>query len=597
MIILNSGYTATVAIANGESLTIESRGGTTVTAVSGLGASGLLGTVDGTRTFGPYSAGVISVSAVGGDCSYRVNPTSEIRGVTDANGNTIGIDGLSLSTGRVTMVAIGDSMTARDEGAASAGLNGPRSDGINTLIETLMGGTVDVTGIYATGGFTIAQVAATHLPTALASSADVVFCMAGVNDCLAATETGEVLFARLQSTVINPILASGKKLVLGTVTYSASLTNAGITAMVTLNNLIRALRNTHPALAIADTNAVMSKASDGKQRIAPTACYDDVTHQNQAGAYWMAVEGENALKRLGVVSGTGKCRQPVANAYGIATNPRVAGNNATGVNKTTLATGITGTAPDGWTVNRTGATNTATVVTNSRTDNLDGGALNLALTLTNAGEPINVFPASGAAVFIRGTGASFTRSNSTVYVSGEVRRFSNGVYYKVIAPGTTAAAEPTGLPTSIGGVIADGTALWMRLPDFVNNTTYAMRLVTDYQVTAQSGLLAPMSQLRQYASGYANLSSAVQYYTRATNAFVAAGISGSSWGLVQGPVPTNLSAGYDTIAKNRVLTMRTPWARIHAETNIIEPQIRFAGAAGTTATIDILGSEIELAVM
>lgn len=74
MIILNSGYTVSVPIANGESLRVESRGGTTVSAVSGLGVTGVLGTVDGTRDFGPYTAGVVSIAAVGGDCSYSVLP-------------------------------------------------------------------------------------------------------------------------------------------------------------------------------------------------------------------------------------------------------------------------------------------------------------------------------------------------------------------------------------------------------------------------------------------------------------------------------------------------------------------------------------------
>lgn len=494
-------------------------------------------------------------------------------------------------------VAIGDSMTARDEGARASGLNGPRSDGINTIAEMLLGGSVEITGIYATGGYTIAQVATNHLPTALASDADVVFAMCGVNDCITlGSDTGATIYARLKTQIIDPIIASGKKLILGTITYSADMNAASRGAMVVCNNMIRALEGTIQNLQIAETNGVMSAALDGVRRTAPTACYDDNTHQNQAGAYWMAVEVVNAYKRHGALAGNGRCRKPVANAYGIATNPRIAGNNATGTNKTSLGTGISGTGPDGWTVNRSGSTNTAASSSVARTDNQDGLAHQLEITLTAAGEPINVYPASGGALFIRGTGTTFQRQNSTAtYIQGEVRRFTDGRMYKVVGLGTTAASEPGTLPTLAGDVVVDGTVIWMLLPDFVGDATWAMRFVADYQITAQSGLLAPIAQLRQYATGYAVLSSGVMHYDRTVDGFVAAGPSGSNFGVVYGPAGTNLSAGYNAVEQNKVITMRTPWARLHADTHIIEPQIRFAGAAGTTATVQILGAEIELA--
>jgi hypothetical protein len=137
----------------------------------------------------------------------------------------------------------------------------------------------------------------------------------------------------------------------------------------------------------------------------------------------------------------------------------------------------------------------------------------------------------------------------------------------------------------------------MLLPDFVGDATYAMRLVTDFQITAQSGLLVPFTQIKQYATGYANLSTGVSHYNRATNTFETAGSAGSSWGVITGPNSSDLSKGYNAILQNTVLTMRTPWMRIHAETHIIEPQIRFSGAAGTTATVQILGAEVEIAVV
>lgn len=75
MSIVNLGYTQNVSLAAGESLTVTSYGDAVVTAVSGGVGSGVLGTVDGTSTFGPYSsAGVISIQAKKVDCSYQINP-------------------------------------------------------------------------------------------------------------------------------------------------------------------------------------------------------------------------------------------------------------------------------------------------------------------------------------------------------------------------------------------------------------------------------------------------------------------------------------------------------------------------------------------
>lgn len=86
MIIVNAGYTVNVPLAAYQSITVSGRGAL-VSAVSGLGLSGLIGTVaDADRTFGPYTvAGVVSINAVGKDCYYGVNTALDITTHTSAH--------------------------------------------------------------------------------------------------------------------------------------------------------------------------------------------------------------------------------------------------------------------------------------------------------------------------------------------------------------------------------------------------------------------------------------------------------------------------------------------------------------------------------
>ena len=567
-------------------------------------------TIQLTKAWAPYPSGITitldpdkeAELVAQGAASYVTPTPASLPAVLtfDASGNLVGPGGetihLDIPTTELTFVAIGDSIAGRDEGSRASGLNGPRSDGVQTIAEMLLGGSLSVTGIYATGGYTVSQVATTHLSAALASDADGVYVRAGVNDILGGA-SGTITYVNIKTLLVDPILDAGKSCILATVTYSSSMTTAQRGELIILNNMIRALSRYNKNLKIADENTVMSAASTGTQRTAPVTVYDDATHQNQAGAYYMAQEAVTAYKKLGLISGVGMCRTPVGSAYGIAVNPRVAGNNATGVNKTTLGTGISGTGPDGWTVSRSGSTNTTVSSCVARADNLDGYAHNLAITLTNAGEPVNVFPAESGGIFIRGTGASYQRQNTAAYVQGEIRRFTDGNEYKVVAAGTSGGSEPGTLPTSVGAVVADGTVIWMLLPNFISDATYAMRLVCDLKFVAQSGLVSVITQLKQYASGYANLSSAVSHYDRTVNGFVSAGTAGSSWGTVYGPNGTDLSKGYYSVESGTILTLKTPYVRLHAETYIIEPQIRFSGAAGATATVQILGAELELATV
>lgn len=96
MKILNAGYSATLTLATNDVVTVNPRASVVVEAVSGLGLSaGVIATSIGPRTFGPYPAGVIKLTAVMGDCVYGAGP-----GAVDVDAVTNPLTGgVSLSAG------------------------------------------------------------------------------------------------------------------------------------------------------------------------------------------------------------------------------------------------------------------------------------------------------------------------------------------------------------------------------------------------------------------------------------------------------------------------------------------------------------------
>ena len=74
MNLLNPGESRAVTVLVGQTLYVSTTGSTTVTATSGLGISaGLIATVDGSQTFGPYALnGVITLLPKLVNCEYEV---------------------------------------------------------------------------------------------------------------------------------------------------------------------------------------------------------------------------------------------------------------------------------------------------------------------------------------------------------------------------------------------------------------------------------------------------------------------------------------------------------------------------------------------
>ena len=89
MNILPSGNSYTFTLLANHILTVTSRGGTTVT-----GPNGLLGTVDGTSTFGGYPVDtVITITAVGNDCEFGTAEPVAVKYAKDSSNNIVAISG------------------------------------------------------------------------------------------------------------------------------------------------------------------------------------------------------------------------------------------------------------------------------------------------------------------------------------------------------------------------------------------------------------------------------------------------------------------------------------------------------------------------
>lgn len=80
MLLLNPGYTRTVNLAANQTLYVETLGLAVVTVVSGLGiTAGVLASVDGSQTFGPYAEdGVLTIAATKSDCTYGVSDADNV---------------------------------------------------------------------------------------------------------------------------------------------------------------------------------------------------------------------------------------------------------------------------------------------------------------------------------------------------------------------------------------------------------------------------------------------------------------------------------------------------------------------------------------
>lgn len=492
----------------------------------------------------------------------------------------------------LTMSMMGDSISTRDQPQTLSGLNGPRADGIGYLLQVLSMGRLRLHTCRATAGFTIQQVADTHVQQVLVDNPDIVMVLAGTNDTYT-TVTPAIAsdaWARLRNNLCTPFINGGKLVQLGTLPRGASRTNT-IPALShasanAINDSIRAADGLSEKLIVADL-ATVSGSTSGANEGADITQYVQTEqryiHPTDTGSMIWARERWRALQAAGALPRPSEVIDP-NNIASAGNNPRGNGNNASGTAGTVLNTGVTGTGPDCWTFNRTG-TSTAVVTPGAvaRADGRPGQLVQVAATIGADGNAVQIFPATGAALFL--SGSSGLRLNSTAYIRGQVRRFSDGNTYRVVTGGTSAAAEPSPLPT-LGGLIVDGTATWVRIRNVAAGAW--VRVVTELYVTAHGvDRIWFQNNLRQYAAGYANLSAGVVFEMDNGTQYQAGGGAGNQ-DSVQGPAVTGFN-GYavGALPLNQWLRYETPWVRIASDCDIVEPLFRVLGAAGATCTFQV----------
>lgn len=76
---INAGANVTLTLSDADSITIQTAGVVTLTAVAGLGISaGKIAEITGSRTIGPYAAGQLNLAAAVAECYYEVADGSRI---------------------------------------------------------------------------------------------------------------------------------------------------------------------------------------------------------------------------------------------------------------------------------------------------------------------------------------------------------------------------------------------------------------------------------------------------------------------------------------------------------------------------------------
>lgn len=621
MNIISAGNSATFTLPANNQLTVESRGGTTVT-----GPSGLLGTVDGSQTFGAYSVDtVITVAAVGDDCSYGVTEPSNAKLTTSPSGGVaiVGPGGKAYQAGTgitadgyIRMSAVGDSISNRDSAKywVATGLNGPLQSGIIFNTQMISNGAVRLVGAYAVAGYTTTQIATTVqsngltlVQSAVADTSDVVSVLAGTNDTYGkpAPDASDVIFARLRDNIWAPIMAAGKKVLAHTIppqSPSTPSTAVQRAAVAQVNELIRAYCSANKIMLV--DLAAMWRSADGSNQGARTSLLlnesGSYIHPNESGGLVAATERWRVLQANGAkplpTEGIG-----LSSPYSIAANPHGVGSNATGANRATISTGVTGTSPDGWSFSRTGTT-TAVIspAAVARDDNRDGQSVQVAITFGGAGEKIQVRPVYNDSLYVLSALPSATkeqRGSTALYAAGQCKKFiGNGLWYKALNTGTTGASEPVTPPTAIGSIVSDGSVTWIKIPEITPGSSW-IRGVAEVVVTAHDvANFCPYMEIKQYTTaGLGNNLAAGVTFEDDEGTTLTAGNSAASWGSVLGGVPIgNIGYAPGTIPLNTKLYLATPWVQLASDFGVLEPTLALLGGASATATVLINHLDVQI---
>ncbi len=398
----------------------------------------------------------IAPAGTGKETTLVSATTDAVTGRVGLNASGVGLP-VPIRRSPVTVAIFGDSWTN-----ACCTKSGTRVDnnmlGYFTHLKQLLAGKVTLVGEFGYSGYK-AQNIEQFVPSVMAANADVNIYECGTNDVFAMDAIADVIAA--EARIISALTATGKPLVvLGIPPRTDAISN------VTMYEYARQLDSAKALICAANPNAyyvnlysVLSNPTSGDW-VAGLGNVDGV-HPIALGAQTVAramlpAFGDMCPPALPILT---KWRD----ASNICINNSFAGSNATGTKGFVLASGGTGSGPDGYRMQSSGGSISAVVssVTRPATDLRAGNCVQFAVTGDGTG-------ANAVQLQYRALTAAWTSSTGYVYGASCRPTVPNGYrYVNVGGNGTSSGpgSEPT-WPTNLGATVTDNSVTWMCVVDF-----------------------------------------------------------------------------------------------------------------------------------
>lgn len=524
-----------------------------------------------------YSGGPVPGELQDVFAAQRLQATGKVVTVTTNLAGGVGISVLAASSvpsSDNSMALLGDSITRRNQQNATASFH---AEGYFVVANMLIGQKYDVLGVYATSGFTIEQIAATHLPQVIASGAKNCFVLAGTNN--ASDANAATIFNKLTTLLWQPLRAAGIKICVGTIPPNSLFSTAESAKIATVNDLIRAAKSDYPGLRVADLWLSTVNGATGAPR---TGVFGDGVHPAARGAMYFARAIADALNDARAID-TGRMSGGALDPLILSANPLAFGNNATGANGFSLGTGGTGTGPDQWTIQSSNAATTFVSSGNnarSPVDYLDGKAMGVDVTFGADDHYLLMGPLNGADIYLARAWAATTAKVAGTLVHPTSGRA--GWQYKCVTSGSTGGSQPT-WPTTLGATVTDGTCVWMAIKDTTAGDIYQFE--AEIVFSALAGYVCPELRVNFETAAYDN---------SLRPALIANGVAVPSTDPnAYSPQATLGTAFWDYVPLNKPVVVRSqPIVIPSGIVAHVGPSLRLYGKNGTAATFKVQRLEL-----
>ena len=489
----------------------------------------------------------------------------------DSSGNVTGLVGPTGDIplfSNMSMALLGDSITGRNLDSIQYSF-----EGYFVSANVLMGQKYNLLWIESHSGYTIEQLGA-YVATIIASGAKNCIVLAGTNNASDADAT--TIVGKLRTYLWRPLLNAGVTVIAATIPPNAGWTGSQSGKMAQVNYAIRQEPFTTTNMKVVDLWRAWVGSSSG----APLTGYsDDGVHPNSTGG--MAFGREIAAVLGGVSALT-----PTLSSGGVfdpltlTPNPLAIGANTTGTNKFLAGTGVTGTGPHSWGVNRSGTSTAVCTGNGARSDYISGNVLSIACSFAGDGEYIYVTPApSGTDIYLARAWAGGVAKSFGELTTPSAGR--SGFQYKCItSPGGTthASVQPT-WPTTIGATVTDNDINWLCIADVAANDKFVYE--AELTISALSGQIG-LSLISTFEdSGY----SGTLRPSLLLNGVVTNSISNRIYS------PNSITPGtyWTNVPLNTLLTLRSQIILAPSTGTVVHvsPTMRIFGKTGSTATVNI----------